>query len=334
MSERLLVTGSSGFMGSNFVHHTLADHPGYSVTVVDATTYAANTANLEGLEGRIDFVDGDICNEALMDGLMARHDVVVNFAGESQVDNSLRDPDPFIRTNILGVYSLLKAVRKHGRRLHQVSSDEVFGDMPLDSTGEFTEESPYRPSSPYSATKASAEMLIRSWVRSFGVQATVSNCANIYGPRQHVEKFVPRQITNVLVGARPKLYGDGASVREWTHVDDHSAAVHRILEHGELGGQYIIGTEGGESSIRGVLMHILEIMGQPDGAFDRVPDRPGHDMRIATDATRLHLELGWNPQFSNLREGLAATVDWYKGNPDWWMRQKQAAEARYSQGTT
>ena len=232
---RMLVTGGAGFIGANFVHYTRARHPEYEIRVLDALTYAGNRESLAAVAREIDFVTGDICDAPLVDRLVSDTDVVVHFAAESHVDNSLHDPEPFIRTNITGTFTILEAVRRHGRRLHHISTDEVFGDLALDAAQKFTEDTRYDPSSPYSASKASSDMLVRAWARSYGVAATLSNCANNYGPYQHVEKFVPRQITNVLTGQRPRLYGAGANVREWTHVDDHNAAVHLILAGGAPG---------------------------------------------------------------------------------------------------
>jgi dTDP-glucose 4,6-dehydratase len=244
------------------------------------------------------------------------------------VDNSLHDPEPFVRTNITGTFTILEAVRRHGKRLHHISTDEVFGDLALDTAQKFTEQTRYDPSSPYSASKASSDLLVRAWARSYGVAATLSNCANNYGPYQHVEKFVPRQITNVLTGQRPKLYGAGANVREWTHVDDHNEAVHAILAGGRPGQTYLIGT-GEERSNAQIMALVLELMGQPADAFDHVPDRPGHDLRYANDSTRIRTELGWQPRYGDFREGLAATIAWYRANEWWWRPQKDATEARY-----
>src|SRR4051812_22690506 len=258
----LLVTGGAGFIGSNFVHYTVDQLPAYAVTVLDALTYAGNEANLAPAAGRIEFVNGDICDQPLVDRLVANSDIVVNFAAESHNDNSLRDPWPFVQTNLVGTYTLLEAVRRHGVRLHHISTDEVYGDLELDDPGKFTPETAYNPSSPYSATKAGSDLLVRAWVRSFGVHATISNCSNNYGPYQHVEKFIPRQITNVLTGVRPKLYGAGQNVRDWIHVEDHNAAVHAILERGRPGETYLIGADG-ECSNREVLALILELTGQP-----------------------------------------------------------------------
>lgn len=325
---RMLVTGGAGFIGSNFVHHTLRHHPEYRVRVLDALTYAGNRASLGPVEDRVEFVHGDICDAELVDTLVAGSDVVVHFAAESHVDNSLRDPEPFVRTNLIGTFTLLEAVRRHDVRFHHVSTDEVFGDLPLEGPAKFTEQTAYDPSSPYSATKAGSDLLVRAWVRSYGVAATLSNCANNYGPFQHVEKFIPRQVTNVLVGERPKLYGTGVNIREWTHVDDHNEAVHLILRHGRLGETYLIGS-GDERSNSEIVELILTLMDQPADAYDLVPDRPGHDLRYANDSTKLRTELGWRPRFGSFRDGLAATIDWYRANEWWWKPRKQTVEERY-----
>jgi dTDP-glucose 4,6-dehydratase len=327
---KMLVTGGAGFIGANFVHHTVRGYPGYEVCVLDALTYAGRRDSLDPVADAIRFVHGDICDAALVDRLVAETDVVVHFAAESHVDNSLRDPAPFIRTNIFGTFTILEAVRRHDKRLHHISTDEVFGDLALDSADKFTEETRYDPSSPYSAAKASSDMLVRAWARSFGVAATLSNCANNYGPYQHVEKFVPRQITNVLVGERPKLYGAGRNVREWTHVEDHNAAVHLILARGAVGHTYLIGS-GDERSNAQILKLVLELMDQPADAYDHVPDRPGHDLRYANDSTKIRTELGWAPRYGDFRAGLAATIDWYRHHDGWWRPQKDATEARYAE---
>jgi len=322
------VTGGAGFIGANFVHYTLENHPGYDIRVLDALTYAGDPSTLASVAKWIDFVHGDICDADLVDRLVSSVDVVVHFAAESHVDNSLHDPSPFVRSNILGTYTLLEAVRRHERRFHHISTDEVFGDLPLEGSEKFTEETAYDPSSPYSATKASSDLLVRAWVRSFGVAATLSNCANNYGPYQHVEKFIPRQVTNILLGGRPKLYGTGVNVREWTHVDDHNAAVHLILDKGRIGETYLIGS-GDERSNKQILELILELMGQPADAYDHVADRPGHDLRYSNDTTKLRTELGPKSIHADFRAGLTATIDWYRSNEWWWLPQKERTEARY-----
>jgi len=326
---RMLVTGGAGFIGANFVHQTLREHPEHSVTVLDALTYAGNEASLASVRDDIEFVHGSVADADLVDKLVARHDVVVHFAAESHNDNSLRDPSPFLQTNLIGTFTILEAVRRHGVRLHHISTDEVYGDLELDDPAKFTAETPYNPSSPYSATKAGSDLLVRAWVRSFGIHATLSNCSNNYGPYQHVEKFIPRQITNVLSGLRPKLYGAGENVRDWIHVDDHNAAVHLILEKGRAGETYLIGADG-EKNNREVLALILELTGQPADAFDFVTDRAGHDLRYAIDAARLRNELGWAPRYTDFRDGLAATIDWYRENEAWWRPLKGEVEAQYA----
>jgi len=325
----LLVTGGAGFIGANFVHHTVREHPDAQVTVLDALTYAGNEASLAPVAKRVAFVRGDVADAETVDRLVADADVVVHFAAESHNDNSLADPWPFVRTNVVGTYTLLEAVRRHGRRLHHISTDEVYGDLELDDPAKFTPETPYNPSSPYSSTKAASDLLVRAWVRSFGVQATISNCSNNYGPYQHVEKFIPRQITNVIDGVRPKLYGTGENVRDWIHVDDHNSAVWAIIERGRIGQTYLIGADG-EQNNRDVVELILELTGQPRDAYDLVSDRPGHDLRYAIDSSKLREELGWRPRYESFRDGLAATVAWYRENEEWWRPQKRAAEARYT----
>ncbi|MCT1801692.1 dTDP-glucose 4,6-dehydratase [Kocuria carniphila] len=325
---KLLVTGGAGFIGSNFVRHVL-EHTEHSVTVLDKLTYAGNRASLEGLDPqRCELVVGDIADPDLVDSLIKDSDAVVHFAAESHNDNSLRDPWPFVHTNLIGTYTLLEAVRRHGTRFHHVSTDEVFGDLELNDPAKFTEETPYNPSSPYSSTKAGSDQLVRAWVRSFGVAATLSNCSNNYGPYQHVEKFIPRQITNVLSGSKPKLYGAGQNVRDWIHADDHSAAVLRVLEAGEIGRTYLIGADGEADNLT-VLRTILRLMGRPEDEFDHVTDRAGHDLRYAIDGERTRQELGWEPQFTDFESGLRNTIEWYTEHRDWWEPVKEVTEAKY-----
>ena len=326
---RLLVTGGAGFIGSNFVHHVIENTDDH-VTVLDSLTYAGNRASLNGLpDERFAFVEGDILDAPLVDRLFAKSDAVVHYAAESHNDNSLDDPRPFLDTNIIGTYTLLEAARRHGTRFHHISTDEVYGDLELDDPERFTESTPYNPSSPYSSTKAGSDLLVRAWVRSFGVQATISNCSNNYGPYQHVEKFIPRQITNVIRRVRPKLYGKGENVRDWIHADDHSSAVLTILEKGEIGETYLIGADG-EKTNKAVVELILELMGQPRNAYDHVTDRAGHDLRYAIDSTKLRTELGWTPKFRDFEAGLASAIDWYRTHENWWSATKDSTEAFYA----
>ena len=327
--SHLLVTGGAGFIGSNFVHYLL-DNTEHTVTVLDKMTYAANKASLNGLDGtRFNLMVGDIAGRELTDELVAQADAVIHYAAESHNDNSLANPEPFIHTNLVGTFTLLEAVRRHGTRYHHISTDEVFGDLALDDPAKFTETTPYNPSSPYSSTKAGSDLLVRAWVRSFGIEATISNCSNNYGPYQHIEKFIPRQITNILSGLTPKLYGEGLNVRDWIHASDHSSAVLRILESGKIGETYLIGADGEENNIT-VLRTILRLMGKDENDFEHVIDRPGHDMRYAIDGTRLREELGWEPQFTDFEAGLADTIAWYTDNRSWWEPLKAEVEAKYA----
>ncbi|WP_193119560.1 dTDP-glucose 4,6-dehydratase [Brachybacterium tyrofermentans] len=329
MSRHLLVTGGAGFIGSDFVHYVMA-HTEDTVTVLDKLTYAGSRESLAGVPSdRVRLVVGDIADAATVEPLVAEADAVVHYAAESHNDNSLDDPSPFLTTNLIGTFTLLEAARRHGTRFHHISTDEVYGDLALDDPERFTEATPYNPSSPYSATKAGSDLLVRAWVRSFGVQATLSNCSNNYGPRQHVEKFIPRQVTNLIDGIRPRLYGAGSNVRDWIHADDHSSAVLRILDRGEIGETYLIGADG-EKSNKEVVELILQLMGRDSHDYEHVTDRPGHDLRYAIDSTRLRTELGWQPSFRDFEAGLAATVDWYRENEAWWRPQKAATEAKYA----
>ena len=329
----MLITGGAGFIGSNFVHYTLSQRPEHELTVIDKLTYAGNPDNLSSVLDRINFVTGDICDRELMDKLVSETDIVVHFAAESHNDNSLRDPWPFVETNIIGTYTILEAVRKHDKRLHHISTDEVFGDLELDDPNRFTEETPYNPSSPYSSTKAGSDHLVRAWIRSFGIKATISNCSNNYGPYQHIEKFIPRQITNILSDLKPKLYGTGEQVRDWIHVDDHNSAVHLIIDKGTLGDTYIIGADNDHVNNKAVIEMICELMGKPRDWYEHVNDRPGHDMRYAMNSTKLREELGWQPEYTDqngMQDGLKQTIEWYDQNREWWQADKRSVEDIYA----
>lgn len=324
------MTGGAGFIGSNFVHFIQRERPQWHVSVLDALTYAGNIQNLDGLDSnRFAFTKGDIRDEKTINDAVAGSDLVVHFAAETHVDNSVHNPRPFIDSNIIGTYQVLEAVRRHGKRLHHISTDEVYGDLePGDP--KFTEQTAYNPSSPYSASKAGSDHLVRAWIRSFGVQATISNCSNNYGPYQHVEKFIPRQITEILDGRRPKLYGSGHNIRDWIHARDHSSGVLTILENGKIGETYLIGANG-EKTNKDVVEIILELMGKAKSDYEQVSDRPGHDLRYAIDATKLQNELGWRPKYTDFREGLKQTIEWYKKNKEWWQPQKSKTEAKYQE---
>ncbi len=327
--KKIIVTGGAGFIGSNFVHYAYRERPDWHITVLDALTYAGDRKNLEGLDpSRVELVVGNICDAELVDRLVQDTDAVIHYAAESHNDNSLESPWPFVQTNIVGTYTILEAVRKHKKRLHHVSTDEVYGDLELDDPNKFTPDTPYNPSSPYSSTKAGSDHLVRAWMRSFGVEATISNCSNNYGPYQHVEKVIPRQITNILSGQKLKLYGSGENVRDWIHTEDHSSGVMAILEKGKISETYLIGANGERSNID-VFHLILKLMNKDESWLEHVSDRPGHDMRYAIDSSKLQNELGWTPRFTNFEEGLKATIDWYITNEAWWKPQKEETEAKY-----
>ncbi|GAB4083952.1 dTDP-glucose 4,6-dehydratase [Myceligenerans cantabricum] len=326
---KVLVTGGAGFIGTNFVQQTVRERPDTEVTVLDALTYAGDRGSLAPVAEQVSFVEGSITDAALVDRLVGETDLVVHFAAESHNDNSLDDPSPFVQTNLVGTFTLLEAVRKHGTRFHHISTDEVYGDLELDDPAKFTPDTPYNPSSPYSSTKAGSDLLVRAWVRSFGVRATISNCSNNYGPYQHIEKFIPRQVTNLIDGVRPRLYGAGRNVRDWIHVEDHNAAVWAVIDRGRIGETYLIGADGEQNNLQ-VVQTLLEIFGRQPDDFDHVADRPGHDLRYAIDASRLRDELGWAPRYTAFKDGLAATADWYRSNEAWWRPAKAGTEARYA----
>lgn len=338
--QHILVTGGAGFIGANFVHWVARNHPQAHMTVLDALTYAGKRENLDGVPAaNLTFVHGNICDaelvESLFSGLNQRSaaavppiDAIVHFAAESHNDNSILDASPFLNTNVTGTYVLLEAARRHDIRFHHISTDEVYGDLALDEQRKFTELSPYKPSSPYSASKAASDHLVRAWHRTHGLKTTISNCSNNYGPYQHVEKFIPRQITNILAGIRPKLYGQGLAVRDWISVEDHCSAIWTILTRGRIGETYLVGANGEYNNID-VLRMILKLMGRDANDFDHVTDRPGGDKRYAIDATKLQTELSWEPKYTDFEEGLAATIDWYRAHESWWMPDKAGTEEKY-----
>jgi len=326
---RMLITGGLGFIGSNFVRLTLKERPEYEITVIDNMTYAGNPRTLDDIKDSITFIKADITDLEIIEKLVQDNDIIVHFAAESHNDNSLEDAWPFINTNIIGTFRILEAVKKYEKRLHHISTDEVYGDLELDDPNKFSEKTPYNPSSPYSSTKASSDLLVRAWVRSFGIKATISNCSNNYGPYQHVEKFIPRQITNILNNKKPKLYGSGENVRDWIHVDDHNSAVHLIIDKGKIGETYMIGANG-EKSNKEVLSLILSFMNKKPSFYEHINDRKGHDLRYAIDATKLRTDLGWVPRYTNFEEGLKETISWYENNRVWWEEDKKTTEIRYS----
>lgn len=309
---RVLVTGGAGFIGSNFVVRSLATRKELQITVLDALTYAGSLENLASAEDEISFVHGDIRNTKLVDELVAESDLVVHFAAESHNDNSLKVPKIFIDTNINGTLEIIEACVKHDVRLHHISTDEVFGELALEESARFTETTPYRPSSPYSASKASADMLVRAWFRSFGLKATISNCSNNYGPNQHVEKLIPRTIALAASGIRPKIYGSGENVRDWIHVDDHVDGIWAVIDRGRIGETYLLGADGERSNLQ-VVRTILSHLDLDQDFIEFVADRPGHDLRYAIDTYKAERELCWSPKITSFEYGLKGVIDHYLG---------------------
>ncbi len=307
---RVLVTGGLGFIGSNFVRLTLNTRPDCQITVLDAETYAGRRSNLADLDGKYDLVIGDIRDQSLVDSLVANADLVVHFAAESHNDNSLVSPENFVTTNINGTFNLIQAAVKHDVRFHHISTDEVFGDLALNDPAKFTELTAYRPSSPYSASKAASDHLVRAWVRSFKLRATITNCSNNFGPYQHEEKLIPRTILLAAAGVKPKVYGVGQNVRDWIHVDDHNRGVWAAIDRGQIGETYLLGANNERNNLE-VVRAILKTLNLREDFFELVTDRPGHDLRYAIDATRARLELNWAPKENNFENQLAGVVDFY-----------------------
>jgi dTDP-glucose 4,6-dehydratase len=316
---RILVTGAAGFIGSNFVHYWLERHPGDSLVALDLLTYAGNRANLDGTEKRVPFVQADIADLDIVENVLREHeiDVVVNFAAESHNSLAVVDPGLFARTNVLGTQLLLEAARRaETTRFHHISTCEVYGDLPLDSDESFSEESPYRPRTPYNASKAAADHYVRAYRETFGLQTTITNCSNNYGPFQFPEKVIPLFVTNALEDRPLPMYASTQNKREWLHVRDHCRAIELVLENGEPGETYNVGS-GVEASIDQIADRVLELTGKPESLKTIVPDRPGHDRRYLLDASKIRRELGWQPEIG-FEDGLRETVEWYAANRAWW----------------
>jgi dTDP-glucose 4,6-dehydratase len=328
---RVLVTGGAGFIGSNFARHWVAQHPDDHVVVYDLLTYAGDRRNLEGIEETIAFVQGDICDEELAERTLREEeiDTVVNFAAESHNSLAVVDPGRFFRTNVLGTQALLEASRRVGiERFHHVSTCEVYGDLPLDSDEVFTEETPYRPRTPYNASKAAADHAVRAYHETYGLAVTITNCSNNYGPYQFPEKVIPLFVTNALDDKPLPMYASTRNRREWLHVDDHCRAIELVLQRGRVGGTYNVGS-GVEKTIEEIADLVLELTGRPESLKTIVPDRPGHDRRYLLDSAKLRAELGWEPRVS-FGEGVAETVAWYAANRTWWEAMKGRAPVEES----
>ncbi len=329
MSRKLLITGGAGFIGSNFVQYWVKNHPDDQVVVLDKLTYAGNLENLETVKDKITFIKGDICDDTAVEQAMSGVDTVVHFAAESHVDRSITGPDEFIRTNILGTHVLLKAARTAGvQRFHHVSTDEVFGQIELDDNCKWTEDSPYNPRSPYSASKAASDHLVRAYYHTYGLPITISNCSNNFGPYHFPEKFIPLAITNLLEGKKIPIYKPGNQVRDWLYVTDHCRAIDLILQKGTVGETYLVGSSHRDYTNLEVAKMIIRLMDKSEGDIEFVGDRPGHDVKYAIDFSKIQNELGWQPE-AEFEEWLKSTIDWYKSNESWWKRVKSGEYQEY-----
>lgn len=333
---KILITGGLGFIGSNFIRYWLKNHPGDQIINFDKITYAANTRSLADLENNSDykFVQGDICDPQAVDNVMQDVNIVVHFAAESHVDRSIDDPSLFVKTNVLGTYNLLNSALKHNiERFHHISTDEVFGTIDInDTTTQFNEETPYDPSSPYSASKASSDHFVRAFIKTFKLPATITNCSNNYGPYQHPEKLLPRFISNLIENKKVPVYGQGLNFRDWLYVEDHCSAIEAVLLRGKIGETYCIGgLKGGTRNIDLIKM-LLKVMGKDESYIEYVADRPAHD-NYSVNWSKINKELGWEPKYT-LETGLKATVDWYMQNKEWWIETKKEAEEFYKKLNT
>jgi len=326
---KILVTGGAGFIGSNFIRHILSKYPQYEIVNLDKLTYAGNLENLSDLEKNSShrFVRGDVCDHRLVDELSKeKFDVIINFAAETHVDRSLYDPETFVKTNVLGTQVLLEAVLKHRpQRFIQISTDEVYGSLP--AHGSFTEESPLAPNSPYAASKAGADLLIRSYVQTFNLPAIIIRSCNNYGPYQFPEKLIPLFITNAIEDKELPLYGDGLYVRDWIHVDDHCRAIDLVLHEGKTGETYNVSSNTEKTNLE-ITDAILSNLSKPKSLVKYVKDRPAHDRRYALNSDNIRKELGWEPEVS-FEQGMKLTVDWYTKNKKWWQKVKSGEYLKY-----
>lgn len=318
----ILVTGGAGFIGSNFIFHMMKSHPNYRIVCIDKLTYAGNLSTLKNIltHPQFRFVKEDICDRVAVDRIFEEEepDIVVNFAAESHVDRSIEDPGVFLQTNIIGTATLMDACRKYGvSRFHQVSTDEVYGDLPLDRPDLlFTEETPIHTSSPYSSSKAAADLLVLAYYRTYGLPVTISRCSNNYGPYHFPEKLIPLMIINALADKALPVYGDGLNVRDWLYVEDHCKAIDLIVHKGSVGEIYNVGGHNEKKNIE-IVKLICAALGKPESLIKYVADRKGHDMRYAIDPTKIHTELGWLPE-TKFEDGIKYTIDWYLSNREWW----------------
>lgn len=331
--SNLLITGGAGFIGSNFIRYWLENHKDDKVVNIDKLTYAGNLENLKDIETNPNytFIHGDICDQEVVKKALSGVDTVVHFAAESHVDRSIMDPTTFVKTNVLGTQVLLNEALNVGvKRFHHISTDEVFGALELSSPDKFEEDTPYKPRSPYSASKAAADHLVRAYHITYGLPVTLTNCADNFGPFQYPEKLVSLAITNLLEGKKVPVYGDGLYVRDWLFVEDHCRAIEMVLEKGHVGETYLIGTNEPETSNLEVVKKILKLLNQDEDMIEFVKDRPGHDRRYAIDASKIKKELGWSPSYS-FDQALEITVKWYQNNEAWWKKLKGQSFKDYYQ---
>ncbi len=325
---KLLITGGAGFIGSNFIHYWLKKYPDDQITNLDSLTYAGNLENLKEHENdsNYKFIKGDICDPEVVNDLVRDCDLIVHFAAETHVDRSVMGSRDFIRTNVEGTMVLLEAAKNNNKKIHHVSTDEVFGDLNFEGKS-FTEKTAYNPRNPYSASKAAADHLVRAYYHTHGLPITISNCSNNYGPYHFPEKMIPLFITNLLENKKVPIYGEGKNIRDWIHVDDHARGIDFIIQKGQVGQTYCL---GGDSEITNIDLtkKILKIMGKDEDMIEYVKDRPGHDLRYAIDFSKAKKELGWNPKIS-LDEGLKQTIEWYENNQEWWKNIKSGEYQDY-----
>lgn len=328
---KILITGGCGFIGSNFIHYWLSRHPQDSLVNLDKLTYAANPKSLDDLRDNphYQFIEGDICDGITVDKIMSDGiELIIHFAAESHVDRSIDDPLLFVKTNVLGTYTLLNSAKKHGNiRFHHISTDEVFGSIPFGSQAQFSEDTPYDPSSPYSASKASSDHFVRSFGKTFGLPITITNCSNNYGPYMNPEKMIPRMITNIIDGKKVPVYGKGENFRDWLYVTDHCSAIEAVITKGKIGETYCVGGLKETSTNIDLVKKVLKLMGKDESQIEFVTDRPAHD-NYAVSWEKIHNELGWEPQ-ETLDSGLQKMIDWYQENESWWREAKTEAEAFY-----
>lgn len=331
-NKTLLVTGGAGFIGSNFIHYWLKKYPDDKIINFDALTYAGNRESLKNLKSRANyvFVEGNITNEELVNKIMDDVSLVVHFAAESHVDRSILNPDIFLETNVLGTHVLLKAALKNKVRFHHISTDEVFGSLKLGSNTKFTETTSYDPRSPYSASKAASDHLVRAYGETYGLAYTLNNCSNNYGEYHFPEKFIPLAITNLIENKKIPIYGDGLNVRDWLYVQDHCKAIEMILLEGKIGETYLVGGLNKDISNLEIAKMILQLMDESDSELEFIKDRPGHDRRYAVNWSKINQELGWEPSVS-LEEGLQKTINWYKHNAWWWQPLKEKNQQYFKQ---